>query len=97
MNGSQHAESQAKDERRAKAFLILFGVLAGVAGLVWGTVALLGQKPVTGVTAVQLPCPYSDALRTFGNNVLYYDGVSIHCMSGTGAVRWSFQIGKDAL
>lgn len=32
----------------------------------------------------------------FGQNVLYYDGVSIHCMSDTGSVRWSFQIGADA-
>ena len=28
--------------------------------------------------------------------MLYYDGMSIHCMSATGAVRWSFQLGTNA-
>lgn len=81
---------------RAKAFAVLIAILAAIAGLVWGGIALFGEKTVAGVSAVQLPCPYSDNIKVFGTNVLYYDGVSIHCMSGNGAVRWSFQIGSDA-
>lgn len=81
---------------RAKAFALLFAILAVVALLVWGGIALLSAKPSTGVSAYALPCPYSEDIYPFGENVLYYDGMSIHCMSDRGAVRWSFQIGPNA-
>ena len=81
---------------RRKAFLVLFLILAGVGLLVWGGISLFSVRVVTNVTASLLPCPYSDTIMPFGQNVLYYDGVSIHCMSDTGSVRWSFQIGADA-
>ena len=76
---------------RRKAFLVLFLILAGVGLLVWGGISLFSVRVVTNVTASLLPCPYSDTIMPFGQNVLYYDGVSIHCMSDTGSVRWSFQ------
>lgn len=81
---------------RPKAFALLFAMLAVLALLIWGCVSLLSHKPVTNVSASLLPCPYNDTIMPFGKNVLYYDGVSIHCLSDTGAVRWSFQIGSDA-
>ena len=81
---------------RRKAFLVLFLILAGIGLLVWGGISLFSVRLVTNVTASLLPCPYSDTIMPFGQNVLYYDGVSIHCMSDTGSVRWSFQIGADA-
>lgn len=81
---------------RAKAFALLFAILAVVALLVWGGITLLSAKPATGVSAYALPCPYSEDIYPFGENVLYYDGMSIHCMSDRGAVRWSFQIGPNA-
>ena len=80
---------------RAKAYAILIAVIAGAALLVWGGMALFGARPATQVTASLLPCPYSDTIMPFGKNVLYYDGVSIHCMSDTGSVRWSFQLGSN--
>ena len=81
---------------RRKAFVVLFLILAGVGLLIWGGISLLSVRLVTGVSASLLPCSYSDTIMPFGSNVLYYDGVSIHCMSETGSVRWSFQIGSDA-
>jgi len=81
---------------RAKAFALLFAILAAAGLLVWGGVSLLTAKPATGANASLLPCPYSEDIRAFGKNVLYYDGMSIHCMSDTGSVRWSFQIGANA-
>lgn len=81
---------------RAKAFALLFAILAVVALLVWGGITLFSAKPATGVSAYALPCPYSEDIYPFGENVLYYDGMSIHCMSDRGAVRWSFQIGPNA-
>lgn len=81
---------------RAKAYALLFAIVAAVALAVWGVSALLSRNASTGVSAALLPCPYSEEIYAFGDNVLYYDGMSIHCMSAAGAVRWSFQIGADA-
>ncbi|MEG2603825.1 MAG: hypothetical protein RSB91_02755 [Clostridia bacterium] len=81
---------------RRKAFLVLFAIILGIALLIWGAVSLFSARPATGVTATLLPCPYNDTITPFGRNVLYYDGVNIHCLSETGAVRWSFPIGADA-
>ena len=81
---------------RPKAFALLFLILAAIGLLIWGGVSLFSARPVSSVSASLLPCPYNDTIMPFGNSVLYYDGVSIHCMSDTGSVRWSFQIGSDA-
>ncbi len=81
---------------RARAVFLLILMLAGLALLIWGGIAIFSAKPATGVSASLLPCPYNDTIMPFGQNVLYYDGVSIHCLSEKGSVRWSFQIGADA-
>ncbi len=81
---------------RSQAFALLFLILVIIGLGVWMITGLFSQKPATEVTAVKLPCPYDENIRAFGENVLYYDGMSIHCMSSTGSVRWSFQIGADA-
>ena len=82
--------------KRWKSLLILAGILAGIAGVIFLLVSLFAFRPVTTVTAHRLPCDYNDSITPFGDSVLYYDGVSIHCMSSTGAVRWSFQLGANA-
>lgn len=82
--------------KRWQSLLILAGLLAGVVGVIVLIVSLFAYRPVTHVTAYRLPCEYNDSIRPFGDSVLYYDGVSIHCMSSTGAVRWSFQLGSNA-
>ena len=81
---------------RPKAFALLFAMLAVAGLLIWGAVTLFSGRTAAGVTASLLPCPYSEQIYPFGKNVLYYDGMSIHCMSDTGSVRWSFQIGANA-
>ena len=81
---------------RPQAFALLFLILVIIGIGVWMITGLFGQKPATTVSAYRLPCSYSDTIRPFGENVLYYDGMSIHCMSSTGMVRWSFPIGANA-
>lgn len=81
---------------RPKAYALLFAILLAAGLLVWGGIQLFGNKPSSAVSASLLPCPYSDTITPFGDNVLYYDGVSLHCMSSTGSVRWSFQLGSNA-
>lgn len=81
---------------RAQALGLLLAGLAALGLLIWGAVRLFGARPSTSVTAYALPCPYSEDIYPFGNSVLYYDGMSIHCLSDTGSVRWSFPIGANA-
>ncbi len=82
--------------KRWKGILILALIAAAIGGLVTLALALINQRPADSVTASLLPCEYNDSLRPFGPNVLYNDNKRIHCMSGTGAVRWAFQIGEGA-
>ncbi len=81
---------------RFVGILILIGIVAALGLLIWGITALVAPKAETSVLAYRLPCQYNETLMPFGENVLYYDGASIHCMSSTGSVRWSFQIGSNA-
>ena len=82
--------------KRLRSLGILAVILSVVIVIIILIVSLAGRKPVTKVKAYQLPCDYSENIKPFGQYVLFYDGVSIHCMSSTGTVRWSFQIGSDA-
>ena len=43
-----------------------------------------------------MPCYAGQDVTPFGENVLYYDGASIHCLTSTGAIRWSFPVGSGA-
>ena len=81
---------------RGRAIAILVAILVGLGLLVWALISVFSAVPATGVSASKLPCPYNDTIKAFGNNVLYYDGASIHCIGATGAVRWSYQIGANA-
>lgn len=58
-------------------------------------VSLFSSSPSNKITAVKLPCPVSDQVKPFGEQILYYDGLKIHCMSEGGTVNWSFQIGSN--
>ena len=81
---------------RAKAFALLFVILIVLGLGIWGVTRLFSNKDEASVNAALLPCPYSEEIKPFGKNVLYYDGMSLHCMSETGTVRWSFQLGNNA-
>lgn len=90
----QRAKQSRKRSPRALWVLALVGVALVVAVVL--VVNLLGRDRSVGVSANKLPCVYNETIQAFGENVLYYDGVSIHCISPSGSVRWSFQIGSDA-
>lgn len=82
-----------KTLRTIGTWAVILSVITVVVILI---VSLLSRQPATKVKAYRLPCDYSENIKPFGQYVLFYDGVSIHCMSSTGTVRWSFQVGNDA-
>jgi hypothetical protein len=58
--------------------------------------AIRGLNKPTESSAVRLPCLASQNVTPFGENILYYDGVSIFCITTSGSVRWNYQVGSDA-
>ena len=78
--------------RRLIWLLIPLLVLAAIYG-----VAKLSQTgSTTEIDVTSLPCYAWQNVTPFGDNVLYYDDASIHCVSGIGASRWSFPVGNGA-
>ncbi len=68
--------------------LILFTVLAIV-------MPRLASKKAS-LSASLLPCSTADDIRAFGNSVVYYDGLTIHCVNTQGKELWAFAIGEAA-
>lgn len=93
---SMYTDQQANDLRRRRQvrnWIILVAVIA----LVFAGLRLLqGMGKTTEITAVTMPCYASQDVTPFGDSVLYYDGASIHCLTATGGVKWSFPVGSGA-
>ena len=53
-----------------------------------------GQGREIGIS--RLPCYASQSVTPFRDGVLYYDGASLHHLSSTGTIRWSFPVGNAA-
>ena len=85
-----------KKPSRLRVIFRLILLLLILGGLIAGGIWLFSPKGTSSVVAYRLPCEDNNSLRAFGNYVLYYDGKSIHCLSSTGTVRWSFPIGPNA-
>lgn len=72
-------------------------ILAVVSVIMLASVWLVsGLSRPRGLSAVRLNCYASQSVTPFGEYVLYYDGVSIHCLTHSGAVRWSLAVGEGA-
>ncbi len=48
------------------------------------------------ISVYTLPCFSHQDVTVFRDGVLYYDGESIHYISSTGSVIWSYAVGSDA-
>ena len=89
--------NQAQQEMKRRRQLRNWGILIAVVVGVFVVLRLLQNMGTTReITVTQLPCYATQTITPFGENVLYYDGVSIHCLSGTGAIRWSYPVGGSA-
>lgn len=94
-NAAQSAAPTPEERRRRqiRSWIILVSVVVAV---------LLGIRFLSGagngreISASRLPCYSGQDVTPFGNYVLYYDGASIHCLTSTGTIRWSFPVGTGA-
>lgn len=89
--------NQAQQDRKRRRQLRNWGILIAVVVAVFAALRLLqGIGTTREITVSQLPCYATQSITPFGQDVLYYDGASIHCLSGTGAIRWSYPVGGSA-
>jgi len=76
--------------RQIRSWIILVAVvLAVLLGIHF--LRRYGEGKEIGLT--QLPCYSNQNVTPFRDGVLYYDGASIHHLSSSGTIRWSFPAG----
>ncbi len=91
LNDLQAAEMRRRQRIRNWMILVTVAVLA-----VGGYFLLRNMGRTSEISSVAMPCYSYQDVTMFGEDVLYYDGASIHCLTGTGKVRWSFPVGSGA-
>ena len=86
-------ESGRRRRRQIRNWIILILIIVAVLTVLR---LLSGMGQTREISATVMPCYASQDVTPFGDNVLYYDGASIHCLTSTGAIRWSFPVGGGA-
>lgn len=85
-------KTEKKDQRSR---LITLGIIALVIILIVVVlIFLLGNN--RKLSASKLPCVASQDIRPFGENILYYDGVTLFCLNTNGSERWNYTLGGNA-
>lgn len=92
-NAAETRES-AEDIRRRQIrnwIILVSVVLAVVLGIHF--LGRYGKGKEIGMS--KLPCYSNQNVTPFRDGLVYYDGVSIHHLSSSGTIRWSFPAGSD--
>ena len=63
--------------------------------MVLGVHFLRGYGKGKEIGLARLPCYSNQSVTPFRDGLVYYDGASIHHLSSTGTIRWSFPAGSD--
>jgi len=85
------------DDKKKNITLRNWLILAGIVVAAFATVTfILNAGRSRGSTATRLSCFAGQNVTPFGEYIVYYDGVSIHCLTHSGAAKWSQSIGAGA-
>lgn len=86
-------EQRVKRRRQIRNWsIVAVAVIVAAVGL--GLFSRIGYK--AEISATLLPCYAHQDVTPFGTGMLYYDGLSIHCVTTTGSIRWTYQVGTNA-
>lgn len=90
--------AKKKKKRDWRAYIRVLLTLAVI-----GAIALAGWKFVSrergrnGIgRIIRIGATLSQSVTPFSDNVVFYDGTTLHCVSSTGGNEWSYQIGTNA-
>ena len=83
-------------ENRRRRMIRSWVIVVALVLLVLFGIRYLGGSRTQEISAAKLPCYANQSVTPFGDGVLYYDGASLHCLSSTGTIRWSFPVGPGA-
>ena len=95
---SRHAAAERQINREAlrkrqiRSWIILVAVVLAV---VLGIHFLRGYGKGREIGLAKLPCYSNQSVTPFRDGLVYYDGASIHHLSSSGTIRWSFPAGSD--
>ena len=85
---------RARKWRQVRNWVIL---IVAVVAAVLAVQLLRNVGRSVAITPTALPCNPRQDVRPFGENVVYYDGASIHCISPSGGgAKWSYPVGSGA-
>lgn len=94
--GRNAAETRETPEeirrRQIRSWIILVSVALAI-GLGFHFLGRYGQGKEIGMS--KLPCYSNQNVTPFRDGLVYYDGASIHHLSSSGMIRWSFPAGSD--
>ena len=78
-----------------KRFLILGSITLLIILLIMAGLGLFGgsNRPIT---AVKLRCIATQDVTPFGDQILYYDGMTLYCLRSNGYEHWSYPVGQNA-
>ena len=85
--------SSNMDQRKRAVILVALLAVVILIGLAMGGVFSRGAK---SVSAVRLRCMASQDVTPFGDDILYYDGVTLYCLRSNGYEKWSYPLGENA-
>lgn len=92
-NAAETRESQEEiRKRQIRSWIILVSVALAV---VLGIHFLGRYGKGKEISMSKLPCYANQNVTPFRDGLLYYDGASIHHLSSSGTIRWSFPAGND--
>ena len=90
-NAARERPTQEQNRKRQiRSWVILVAVVLAAA---LGIHFLGSYGKGKEITMVKLPCYSNQNVTPFRDGVLYYDGASIHHLSSSGTIRWSFPAG----
>ena len=94
--GRNPAEEKATEEeirrRRIRSWIILVAIVLAV---LLGIHFLRRYGRGKEISMTSLPCYANQNVTPFRDGLVYYDGASIHHLSSSGMIRWSFPAGPN--
>ena len=93
MNGKQ----KKKNKKASMRLRVIAALLAAAVLLAAVVVYSLRSAGRSGVgRATRIGATLSQNVTPFGDDVIFYDGTTLHCVAATGGNEWSYQIGVNA-